>query len=114
MPDARTHPTDFSFGSGRLTIRWADGARGAIQLRDLRKNCPCSSCKAERDQAHANPLHVLRTTANNVDLSTVIKAEMVGAYAIRVYWRDGHSTGMYDFELLRRLFDAFAERNNVG
>lgn len=39
---------------------------------------------------------------------------MVGAYAIRVYWRDGHSTGMYDFELLRRLFDAFAERNNVG
>jgi DUF971 family protein len=27
----------------------------------------------------------------------------VGYYAIRPFWKDGHSTGIYPFELLKKL-----------
>ena len=29
--------------------------------------------------------------------------EVVGGYAIQFFWADGHSTGIYSYELLRRL-----------
>jgi DUF971 family protein len=29
--------------------------------------------------------------------------EAVGSYAIRVYWNDGHSSGIYSFDHLRRI-----------
>ena len=29
--------------------------------------------------------------------------ELVGRYAIRVWWDDGHSSGIYTFEFLRGL-----------
>jgi DUF971 family protein len=32
--------------------------------------------------------------------------EYVGRYALQFYWSDGHSTGIYSFELLRRLDDS--------
>jgi DUF971 family protein len=36
--------------------------------------------------------------------------EPVGSYAIRIYWSDGHNTGIYTWELLRSL----AERSPAG
>jgi DUF971 family protein len=29
--------------------------------------------------------------------------EPVGQYAIRIFWNDGHSTGMYSFDHLRNI-----------
>ena len=29
--------------------------------------------------------------------------EPVGSYAVRIYWNDGHSSGIYSFEHLRRI-----------
>lgn len=30
-------------------------------------------------------------------------ATQVGSYAVQLRWQDGHDTGIYTFELLRRL-----------
>jgi DUF971 family protein len=32
-----------------------------------------------------------------------LKVSLVGAYAIRIEWSDGHSTGLYTYELLWAL-----------
>jgi DUF971 family protein len=32
-----------------------------------------------------------------------LRIALVGAYAIRIEWSDGHSTGIYPYELLWRL-----------
>lgn len=32
-----------------------------------------------------------------------LKVELVGSYAIRVVWSDGHDTGIYTFEYLNRI-----------
>ena len=34
---------------------------------------------------------------------TVDEAELVGRYALRIRWKDGHDSGVYDFALLRSL-----------
>ena len=31
------------------------------------------------------------------------KADLVGRYALQMYWSDGHSTGIYTFDYLRDL-----------
>jgi len=31
------------------------------------------------------------------------KAELVGRYALQIYWSDGHSSGIYTFDYLRGL-----------
>jgi len=31
------------------------------------------------------------------------RAELVGRYALQIYWNDGHSTGIYSFDYLRSL-----------
>ena len=34
------------------------------------------------------------------------KIEMVGHYAIRIYWKDNHNSGIYTFNLLQKLNNA--------
>jgi DUF971 family protein len=33
----------------------------------------------------------------------MLNVEQVGAYAIRIDWSDGHNTGIYSFDHLRRI-----------
>jgi DUF971 family protein len=86
-----------------LRIRWADGAETVVPLPELRKACPCAGCRAAREERQRNPLAVIGPVADERDLVTVRDAELVGQYALRVTWQDGHSTGIYDFGLLRSL-----------
>lgn len=105
MEKNRNHPLDFHFQDRELVIQWADAARGAISFVELRRQCPCSACRAEREQVRANPLRVLPTGTHPDDMTAVQNAELAGSYALRITWRDGHNTGIYNFELLRAIFD---------
>ncbi len=86
-----------------LRIRWADGMETVIPLAELRKACPCAGCRAAREERERNPLAVIGPAVELRNLVTVREAELVGNYALRVIWQDGHSTGIYDFGLLRSL-----------
>ena len=33
----------------------------------------------------------------------ILKINLVGHYAIRIFWKDGHSNGIYTFEFLEAL-----------
>ena len=74
-----------------------------VALQRLREACPCAECKAIREERDQNPLRVVRAVADPADLFAARGAELVGSYALRMIWADGHSTGMYDFPLLREL-----------
>lgn len=86
-----------------LRIQWADGVQTAIPLAALRVACPCATCRALREERQRNPLTVLPAPLNIADMTTVIQAELVGHYALRIHWKDGHDTGIFDFALLRSL-----------
>ncbi|MCA9242405.1 MAG: DUF971 domain-containing protein [Phycisphaerales bacterium] len=90
--------------SSGLRVSWSDGAEHVIPLAELRKNCPCATCRADREARAANPLHVMARPAGSS--AQVAAAELVGSYALRLVWSDGHNTGIYEFEALRRLGEA--------
>ncbi len=91
-----------------LVIEWSDGVRQEIPSRVLRLNCPCASCKESRgDNSHSKPLSP-RSSLRIVDSSSEEQLQLkriwsVGQYAIGLEWGDGHSTGIFPFELLARL-----------
>ncbi len=82
----------------RLTIEWADGHTSTYDLTALRWLCPCASCRGEAGQPgwlDSNPT----LTDEQVELSDM---SLTGNYALQPVWADGHSSGFYSFEHLRR------------
>ncbi len=81
-----------------LGIDWADGRESHIPVRDLRIQCPCAHCVDEMTGE--------RVLDEDLVLEDVhpITIEPVGRYALRVKWSDGHDTGIYTFQFLRKHY----------
>jgi DUF971 family protein len=81
-----------------LNIIWLDDSECSILLSDLRKNCPCAECLTDRHHRPANYIPLF----SSVSL-TLSKVEPVGNYAIRLFWQDGHYSGIYSFNTLKNF-----------
>jgi DUF971 family protein len=81
-----------------LAVRFADGAEIYLPLPYLRANCPCAACQQNRDDLAAAGF--AKANAPGVPLTAV---DVVGGYAVRLVWGDGHGSGIYSFDLLRNL-----------
>lgn len=84
----------------RLTITWQDQHVSDYALRWLRANCPCATCREARRVA-ALETDMLKLASGPPPSTQIAGAELVGNYAIRLQWTDGHDTGIYAFTLLR-------------
>jgi DUF971 family protein len=93
--DPKLSPTEVKapHGARVLEIVWADGHRCAYPHRILRGFCPCAGC-----QGHSG--RVRFQSGVNLELRDL---EQVGNYALGLTWGDGHSSGIYSFQYLRRL-----------
>jgi DUF971 family protein len=98
----RLEPTNIQQIGNELAIQWNDGIESYLDLQFLRRACPCAACGGEPDvlgNIMSRP-GVLSYADNSFELAGF---EIVGGYAIQPRWRDGHSTGIYSFQYLRRL-----------
>jgi len=85
---------------GELALRWSDGIESYLPLEMLRRACPCASCGGEPDVLG----NILRPDViYNAQSFELQGWEIVGGYAIQPRWGDGHRTGIYSFQYLRRL-----------
>ena len=94
-------PLDLQSIGNELAIKWDDGSESFIPLESLRRACPCAGCKGEMDilgNLYKNPEAPL--TAKSLELVRIVS---VGGYAIQPVWADGHGTGIYSFEYLKRV-----------
>lgn len=84
-----------------LKVAWRDGRNSVYPAALLRRTCPCATCRTDRDAQDRNPLHILK----NVPPAELViaSAQLVGNYALQLFWSDGHGTGIYDFRYLRSL-----------
>jgi DUF971 family protein len=81
-----------------LRIEWADGHVSLFDFVTLRWLCPCAYCRGEMGQPgwlDSNPTLTPEQTR-------LMSVDAVGNYAIAPGWGDGHHTGYYTFEGLRR------------
>lgn len=97
-------PTEISVDrqKGILTIAWKDGHFSSYTCALLRDSCPCAACNHQRAQQSISELRVLPAGASE-DSYRVEEVRRVGRYALQFLWKDGHNTGIYAFEFLRRL-----------
>ena len=81
-----------------LTVTFADGHVAELDLMRLRLFCPCAACRSLRERGEAAwPRHGSPTRLQ------ITTADLHGAWGVNITWNDGHSTGIYTFEQLRRL-----------
>ena len=88
-----------------LEIKWQDGSEAVYSLSYLRSMCPCAQCKEVR-QSSDKPSSRLSLTilpGNYSQPLTVVNAELVGNYALRLEWSDNHASGIYSFDYLRSI-----------
>lgn len=86
---------------GELYIRWQDGHESVYTLFGLRKNCPCVECRGGHAQMGSFDKSLFRVEPTGH--FEIEQAKQIGNHAIRFYWNDGHNTGMYQWETLRKL-----------
>ncbi len=94
-------PLDIQPIGNELAIKWDDGSESFIPLEKLRRCCPCADCQGEADimgKVYKNPARPLTAAAFQL-----VRLPMVGGYAVQPVWADGHNTGIYSFDYLRRM-----------
>ncbi|MCH8301460.1 MAG: DUF971 domain-containing protein [Proteobacteria bacterium] len=116
MPEDRitqAHRTDFATeqitpvdlklkrAEQELRITWKDGRGSVYPAAALRKACPCATCRTEREKQAGELLPILKS-APAEDLA-LVNAQLVGNYALQLFWSDGHDTGIFDYKYLRAL-----------
>jgi DUF971 family protein len=96
----RLEPTNIQQIGHELAIQWNDGTESYLDLQLLRRACPCAACGGEPDVLGNIMRPNVSYSENSFDLGGF---EIVGGYAIQPRWADGHATGIYSFQYLRRL-----------
>ena len=96
----RLEPTNVQQIGNELAIHWNDGGESYLDLQLLRRACPCAACGGEPDVLG----NIMRPNVKYSDNSFELAGfQIVGGYALQLNWRDGHNTGIYSFQYLRRL-----------
>lgn len=98
------------FDARSLVIEWDDGVAQKFSYETLRKECPCATCREVFERVSEAPklvdshfqLRLIPKDAPSAD-PILRRVDWIGNYAIRLVWEDGHDTGIYDYDLLRRL-----------
>lgn len=91
-------PRKIKIEMGNLFIDWDNEEKSCIKLADLRYNCPCAVCLEDKNKKGNGyiPLY-------NEKEMTVASVERIGNYAVGITWKDGHNSGIYNFEYLNKL-----------
>ena len=94
-------PLDMQVVGRELAVKWSDGGEDFVPLETLRRFCPCAACLGEKDifgktyRAPERPYG-----AGSFAVARVLP---VGGYAIQIVWGDGHNTGLYTGEWIKRV-----------
>ncbi|MFO1518638.1 MAG: DUF971 domain-containing protein [bacterium] len=84
-----------------VRIVWEDGHESVYELHYLRRKCPCVMCKNAPQRSPDGGVELPSFQAGPpLDL---VKSEPVGRYAIQFAFNDGHDTGIYSFDHLRKV-----------
>jgi DUF971 family protein len=88
-----------------IKIDWKDNHHSEYRLAYLRDECPCATCTGAHGtepqksnySAPPSPFQMYKPALK------MLEVEPVGNYAVRINWSDGHNTGIYSFDHLRKI-----------
>lgn len=90
-------------GEGYLQIIWNDGEECRYPVPQLREACPCAECRGGHEYMGRayDPDDILTLTPARS--YTITDLQLVGNYALQPIWDDGHNSGFYTWDYLKRL-----------
>lgn len=97
-------PEDIQFVGTEVAIRWSDGTEDFVPMDKLRALSPSAETQGERDLLG----NLIGGGEPGRDYSgvTVTGYAPIGGYAIQFQFSDGHRTGIYSFDYLRKIGEA--------
>lgn len=84
-------------------MQWTNGTTMFYSLALLRRMSPSAEQRELRESMERNPLTVLPASRISEGTLTANDAELVGNYAIRIRFSDGHDTGIFSWRYLQSL-----------
>ena len=84
-----------------LSITWQDGTTSFLAVDHLRRLSPSAESRALREEIERNPLAVV--PGGDSGPLQAEDLELVGNYAVRIRFSDGHHTGLYTWDYLRSI-----------
>ena len=94
-------------GDAAIVIQWSDDTSTRWTAGDLRKSCPCATCREKKradakaaDASGPRMLPVL--SAAEAQPLRIASMRPVGSYAYNIAFTDGHSSGIFPFVLLHQ------------
>ena len=110
MIETQAEPEHIAISKSKgIHIDWKDSHQSQYPLAYLRDECPCASCTG----AHGTEPQKSNYTAEATPVSSpfqmykptlkMLDVEPQGHYAIRIHWSDGHNTGIYSYDYLRKI-----------
>jgi len=80
-----------------VSIKWSDDTESRYTAVQLRRTCPCAGCVNEwTGDRTLDPASIPEETSFS-------RIALVGRYALNFVFSDGHETGIFSFDYLRRL-----------
>jgi DUF971 family protein len=83
-----------------LLVAWQDGCERRLNLVALRGECRCARCV---DEITGERIVDLEGIDPKVSITGM---QLVGNYALKITWSDGHDSGLYTWPHLRELCTA--------
>ncbi len=81
---------------GAIRILWPGGPEVTVPAARMRDACPCAACVEEGTGRKILDPATIPTDIHPLEIAPV------GSYAVQFRWSDGHSTGIYSWDTLRR------------
>lgn len=97
-----------------LTLQWEDESSSFYPVEHLRKHSPSAEARQLREELEQNPLAVLPASSAAPGPLQALDAQLVGNYALRIHFSDGHDTGIYTWEYLRSIDPGIDEKEPDG
>ncbi|HPE49144.1 MAG TPA: DUF971 domain-containing protein [Hyphomonas sp.] len=96
--NAEAWPVRLTFrkSAGELFAEFDDGVSGSVGYKRLREQSPSAEVRGHGGA----PPPPQKPVPDDI---SVLRAEPVGRYALRIIFSDGHETGLYNWSLLREL-----------
>ena len=94
-------------GDAAIEIAWDDQSSTRWTAAQLRKACPCATCREKRrgqdneDQSSGKRGLPVLSAVEAVPLR-IESMRPVGTYAYNIAFSDGHTSGIFQFEMLYR------------
>jgi DUF971 family protein len=111
MSNPANDPEHIAISKSRgIEIDWKDEHHSSYSCAYLRDECPCATCTGSHGttpQKSDYTKPIAPTAANPFPMykaaPKMLEVEEVGNYAIKIYWNDGHSSGIYSYDYLRKI-----------